>query len=86
MARITGRNGFCAGRRRGRRAAGAVEAVICVMALTGQWLPGSLNIRELDPVATFDVVRSFRRAKVKVALTNSFGFGGTNATVVMKQA
>ncbi len=66
--------------------AGAVEAVICVMTLNGQWLPGSLNIRELDPVATFDVVRSFRHAKVKVALTNSFGFGGTNATVVMKQA
>jgi 3-oxoacyl-[acyl-carrier-protein] synthase II len=66
--------------------AGAVETVICVMALAGQWLPGSLNIRELDPVATFDVVRTFRRAKVKVALTNSFGFGGTNATVVMKSA
>lgn len=65
--------------------AGAVEAVICVMALNGQWLPGSLNIRELDPVATFDVVRSFRRGKVAVALTNSFGFGGTNATLVLKK-
>lgn len=65
--------------------AGAVEAVICVMALGGQWLPASLNIRELDPVAVFDVVRTFRpNARVNVALTNSFGFGGTNATVVMK--
>ncbi len=64
--------------------AGSVEAVICVMALAGQWLPASLNIRELDPVATFDVVRTFRRARVSVALTNSFGFGGTNATLVMK--
>ncbi len=64
--------------------AGAVEAVICVMALAGQWLPASLNIRELDPVAVFDVVRSFRPTKFNVALTNSFGFGGTNATLVMK--
>ena len=62
--------------------AGAVEAVICLMAMRGQWLPGSLNIRETDPAVCFDVVRSFREAPVKVALTNSFGFGGTNATLV----
>lgn len=66
--------------------AGAVEAVICLMALRGQWMPGSLNIRELDPVAAFDVVRTFRRARVDTALTNSFGFGGTNATLVIRKA
>ena len=66
--------------------AGAVEAVICLMALQGQWMPASLNIREVDPVATFDVVRSFRRTRVNTALTNSFGFGGTNATLVLRQA
>ena len=66
--------------------AGAVEAVICLMAMRGQWMPGSLNIRELDPVATFDVVREFRAAKVATTLTNSFGFGGTNASLVFRTA
>lgn len=65
--------------------AGAVEAVISLMALRGQWLPGSLNIREVDPVVSFDLVRTFRQTRVDVVLTNSFGFGGTNATLVFKQ-
>ncbi len=63
--------------------AGAVEAVICLMALRGQWMPGSLNIRETDPAVCFDLVQQFRPAKVQVALTNSFGFGGTNATLIL---
>ena len=62
--------------------AGAVEAVICLMAMRGQWMPGSLNVRETDPAVCFDLVQSFREAPVPVALTNSFGFGGTNATLV----
>ena len=66
--------------------AGAVEAVICLMAMRGQWMPGSLNIRELDAVATFDVVRTFRPGRVATTLTNSFGFGGTNASLVFRTA
>ncbi len=63
-------------------AAGAVESVISLIALEGQWLPASLNVREADPVCTFDLVRSPREASVSRVLTNSFGFGGANATLV----
>lgn len=63
--------------------AGAVESVICLMALEGQWLPASLNVRELDPAVNFDLVQEPREATVDLVLTNSFGFGGANATLVM---
>ena len=62
--------------------AGAVESVISLMTLEGQFLPASLNIREADAVCTFDLVRSPREAEVRRALTNSFGFGGANATLI----
>ena len=64
--------------------AGAVEAVICLMALEGQWLPGNLNVREVDPAVSFELVTEPREAEVGVVLTNSFGFGGANATLVMR--
>jgi 3-oxoacyl-[acyl-carrier-protein] synthase II len=62
--------------------AGAVESVICLMTLDGQWLPASLNVREADDVCTFDLIREPREARVRRVLTNSFGFGGANATLV----
>ncbi len=62
--------------------AGAVESVISLMALKGQFLPASLNVREADPVCTFDLVRAPRKARVQKVLTNSFGFGGANATLI----
>lgn len=65
--------------------AGAVEAVICLMAMRGQWLPPSLNVREIDPAVKSLLVREWRQASVKVTLTNSFGFGGTNATLVFRE-
>ncbi len=62
--------------------AGAVESVISLMALKGQFLPASLNVREADPVCTFDLVRKPRKTRVRKVLTNSFGFGGANATLI----
>jgi 3-oxoacyl-[acyl-carrier-protein] synthase II len=62
--------------------AGAVESVISLLALEGQFLPASLNVREPDAVCTFDLVATPREAVVRRVLTNSFGFGGANATLV----
>ncbi|RYD43116.1 MAG: beta-ketoacyl-[acyl-carrier-protein] synthase family protein [Verrucomicrobiaceae bacterium] len=62
--------------------AGAVEAIISLLALENQFLPASLNVREADAVCTFDLVRTPREAQVSRVLTNSFGFGGANATLV----
>ena len=66
--------------------AGAVESAICMLALNHQMLPASLNIREVDPACRFDLVREPRSAKLNVVLTNSFGFGGSNATLIFRNA
>lgn len=65
--------------------AGAVEAVIALMALREGWLPPSMNVRTPDPVCTFDLVREPRDQRIQHALTNSFGFGGANATVILSE-
>jgi 3-oxoacyl-[acyl-carrier-protein] synthase II len=65
--------------------AGSVESVICLLALEGQWLPPSLNVREADEACTFDLVREPRETTVNTVLTNSFGFGGANATLVFRK-
>ena len=65
--------------------AGAVEAVIALMALREGWLPPSMNVRTPDPVCTFDLVREPREQRIQHALTNSFGFGGANATVILSE-
>lgn len=65
--------------------AGAVESVICLIAMEEQFLPASLNVREADPVCEFDLVRIPREAVVERALTNSFGFGGANATLIFEK-
>ncbi len=63
--------------------AGSVEAVICLMALREGWLPPTPTVRELDPVCKFDVVLTPRDQAINYALTNSFGFGGANASLVL---
>ncbi|MGD0206978.1 MAG: beta-ketoacyl-[acyl-carrier-protein] synthase family protein [Verrucomicrobiota bacterium] len=66
-------------------AAGAVEAVICLMALREQWLPAQAAFETPDPACNFPIVRQPRDAPVKVALSNSFGFGGVNATLILRR-
>lgn len=63
--------------------AGAVETVISLMALREQFLPPTTTVETPDPVCTFDLVRQPREARVWRVLTNSFGFGGANATLIL---
>ena len=68
-----------------KKGAGAVESVISLMAMNESWLPPTTTIGTPDPVCRFDLVREARDAKISAVLTNSFGFGGANATLVMKK-
>ncbi len=66
-------------------AAGAVEAAVCLMALQGQWLP-PMSVKTPDPVCRFPLVRQAGGARLDYALSNSFGFGGANATLIFGRA
>jgi 3-oxoacyl-[acyl-carrier-protein] synthase II len=66
-------------------AAGAVEAVVCLMALREQWLPPEPSLQDADPLCAFPIVRHPTDAKVNMALSNSFGFGGVNATLIFRR-
>ncbi len=68
-------------------AAGAVEGVYSVLALHNGMLPPTINYENPDPACDLDYVPNKpRKAEIKVALSNSFGFGGTNACVVFRRA
>ncbi|MBR2342403.1 MAG: beta-ketoacyl-ACP synthase II [Alphaproteobacteria bacterium] len=68
-------------------AAGAVEAIFCVLAMRDGVVPPTINLEEPeDAVGNIDLVpNKAKERKVDVALSNSFGFGGTNASVVLKK-
>jgi 3-oxoacyl-(acyl-carrier-protein) synthase len=63
-------------------AAGITEAIFAVMAIERSFVPESLGAAPLDPTVKVDVVRAGRRTPVRHALSNSFAFGGSNASVV----
>lgn len=65
--------------------AGSVEAAICLMAMRESFVPPTPTVITPDPVCIFDLVREPRQAALDCVLTNSFGFGGANATLVMKK-
>ena len=67
-------------------AAGAVEALFCALALRHGFLPGSPNTDTLDPAIPIDYLLATRTGSVRRALTNSFGFGGSNCSLVLGRA
>jgi 3-oxoacyl-[acyl-carrier-protein] synthase-1 len=64
-------------------AAGAVESVLCALALSEQFLPGSPGTRELDPAIPLRYQLRGAPATLRHVLTNSFGFGGSNCSLVL---
>lgn len=66
-------------------AAGGLEAMACVLAIYNGIIPPTINLEQPDPECDLDFVpNTARKAEIKVALTNSFGFGGHNATLAIK--
>jgi 3-oxoacyl-[acyl-carrier-protein] synthase II len=75
-----GSTGHCLG------AAGAVEAIFSTMAIADGVLPPTINYEHPDPECDLDYVpNEARRADVRVTMSNSFGFGGHNASIVLKK-
>ncbi len=66
-------------------AAGAIEAIICTLAIERGVIPPTINYGEPDPECDLDYVPNVaREQEVKVALSNTFGFGGHNATIIIR--
>ncbi|MGH8800502.1 MAG: beta-ketoacyl-ACP synthase II, partial [Casimicrobiaceae bacterium] len=66
-------------------AAGGIEAVFTVLALRDQVAPPTANLFNRDPRCDLDFVpNAARKMKIRAALSNSFGFGGTNATLAFR--
>ena len=67
-------------------AAGAVEAILCVLAIRDQVAPPTINYENPDPECDLDYVpNTARPMRIDVTLSNSFGFGGTNGTLVFRK-
>jgi len=67
-------------------ASGAIEAVICVKALQDEIVPPTINYENPDPECDLDYVpNQARSVKIRNIMSNSFGFGGHNATIILSQ-
>jgi 3-oxoacyl-[acyl-carrier-protein] synthase II len=67
-------------------AAGAVEAIVCVMSLHDQVITPTINLDNPDPQCDLDYVPgTSRNVRLNAVLSNSFGFGGTNGSLIFKR-
>ena len=67
-------------------AAGGVEAIICAKTIQSQMVPPTINYQEKDEECDLDVVpNEVRKAKVNIVMSNSLGFGGHNASIILKK-
>ncbi|MCB1224852.1 MAG: beta-ketoacyl-[acyl-carrier-protein] synthase family protein [Verrucomicrobiales bacterium] len=64
--------------------AGAVEAALCLLALRGGWVPPNVPVPNPDPVCHFQLIQKPLDAPLRRVLSNSFGFGGANATLALQ--
>ena len=80
MSSIKGQIGHCLG------AAGGIEAVVCLMAMRDGILPPTINYTTKDENCDLDyVTEGARKADINIAMSNSFGFGGTNGVLIFKK-
>ena len=67
-------------------AVGAQELIYCLLMLQDGFIAPSINVEQLDPAAEgFDIVTQMRETNLETLMSNSFGFGGTNATLIIKK-
>lgn len=67
-------------------ASGALEAIICCLSLQEGFVPASINVDEVDEGCDLNLVKKVGiRSKLKIAMSNSFGFGGHNASIILKR-
>jgi 3-oxoacyl-[acyl-carrier-protein] synthase II len=66
-------------------ASGALEAAITMISMCEGTIPPTINLTERDPECDLDIVTELRKADIEYAISNSFGFGGVNAVLVMKK-
>ncbi|MBT7543024.1 MAG: beta-ketoacyl-ACP synthase II [Gammaproteobacteria bacterium] len=67
-------------------AAGGVEAVFCILAIKDNVMPPTINLNNQDPECDLDYIpNTARESEINIAMSNSFGFGGTNGTLIFKR-